>query len=77
MRISVQNIGELNFAVTFSMRYGVFGYNYETWFTEPQKSHSYCWQLIDVPVHGRGFCRYPYNRLITAYINIPVAIMSV
>ena len=77
MTAPAQHICQSRLALRHSRRYWVFRWEYETWLAYLWQTRSFCWHLLEVPVHWKGSSPYPYDRSITAFLPITVAMKSV
>jgi len=77
MTAPVQHICQSHLPLRHSRRYWVLWWQYETRLADSLQGCRYCCHMIEAQAHRKGFCSYPYNQSITAYLPIPVEIKSV
>jgi len=74
---SAYHISQSHLAMRQYMWYWVFGSAYETQLAYPGQSCSICCHMIEVNVQHWVLGTYHYDQSITAYLPLPVAIMTV
>jgi hypothetical protein len=77
MAAPAQHICQSHLALRHSWWYWVLRLEYETRLAYSRQTGSFWWHLIEVYLHRKSLCPYPYNQLITAHLPFTVAIKSV